>query len=71
MGIVTKVRYRFWSWVHRRAERFWHWVYYRKVVPVLPKQPVLPGEYFYIEKRKPGDTVLVSWDDDDDPKTIL
>jgi hypothetical protein len=75
---LRQIRYRFWSWVHRRAEDFWHWVYYRKVVPLLPKETVLPGErYFTIGSGEMG---KVYWSHekpeiqemrDDDPPTIL
>lgn len=29
--MMRRLRYRFWSWAHRRAEDLWHWIYYKRL----------------------------------------
>jgi hypothetical protein len=53
--VLKRLRFRFWTWAHRRAEDLWHWIYYRKLLPVTPKQKIVPSPMFFCGHQEPSD----------------
>ena len=45
---MKTLRYKFWSWAHRKAESLWHWIYYRKLKPLEDPKLAVPVNYTYV-----------------------
>jgi hypothetical protein len=50
--MLTKLRFRFWSWAHDKAEALWHWIYYRKLLPLTPKPVASEPLLYFVESRE-------------------